>query len=192
MIPAPICYAPEDLAGEWKCPVSRVWGYIRTGQVKVWALLPASEIPNLGATGYVGVPVDYPSLAWNAEGWALLNGNAVAHPLASPDIAIRFTAHNLAVRESDLSVPASQKDEAEGATHLINPRERSTFLHMIGTMAQVSYGADALEHPYETATSLQEDIAVLGHRVSRETLAQKLAEARDIVQAKRTAVQVDG
>lgn len=181
MIPAPICYAPEDLAGEWKCPVSRVWGYIRAGQVKVWALLPASEIPNLGATGYVGVPLDYPSLAWNAEGWALLSGEVVAQPLARPDIAIPFTADGLAIKEADLVIPAGQKDEAEGAARSINPRERSTFLHMIGTMAQVSYGADALDHPYETATSLQEDIAVLGHKVSRETLATKLTEARSSV-----------
>lgn len=65
----------------------------------------------------------------------------------------------------------------------VNPKERNTLLTIIGVMAKDGYGHD-LNRPYEAAKEIKEAADKLGIKISDDTIANKLKEAKNILAEK--------
>jgi len=68
----------------------------------------------------------------------------------------------------------------QGTEKKLSTTERNTLLKIIGVMSKKGYGHD-LGKPYEAATEIQKDAEVLGIKISDDTIANKLMEAKKIM-----------
>lgn len=71
----------------------------------------------------------------------------------------------------------------QGTEKILSTTERNTLLTVIGVMAKDGYGYD-LSKPYEAAKEIQNAAEGLGIRISDDTIANKLKEAKNIMNEK--------
>jgi len=91
----------------------------------------------------------------------------------------------LVVRTSALRNLERKAIEAseQGTEKILSTTERNTLLKIIGVMSEKGYGHD-LGKPYEAAKDIQKDAEVLGIKISDDTIANKLMEAKKIMEDK--------
>jgi hypothetical protein len=72
----------------------------------------------------------------------------------------------------------------QGTEKTLSTTERNTLLKVIGVMAKKGYGHD-LSKPYEAAGEIEKDAEELGIKISNDTIANKLKEAKKIMEDKQ-------
>ena len=77
-------------------------------------------------------------------------------------------------------ISKNKESERLRAEKKLSTRERNTLLTIIGLMAKGGYGDD-LNHPYSLAKMILETADLLGIEISEDTIADKLKEAKIIL-----------